>query len=81
MPAAEQRRMLNDDWLPHVDVVKLPASLRQADPRAMEVHDRDTADFPATALAALLSPCLLLTHNTKTSACWASALTPRASTA
>ena len=65
VPEADLRRMLNEDWLPHVDVVRLPASLRRADPRAMEVRDRDAEDFPAAALAALLSPCLLLTCNYK----------------
>jgi hypothetical protein len=62
---AELRRVLNEDWLPHVEVVKLPSSLREADPRALQVRGRDAADFPAAALAALLSPCLLLTHNYK----------------
>jgi hypothetical protein len=65
VPVADLRRMLNDDWLPHVDVVQLPASMRQADPRALEVRDRDRQDFPAAAVAALLSPCLLLTRNYK----------------
>ena len=65
VPVADLRRVLNEDWLPHVDVVKLPASLRQADPRALQVRDRDADDFPAAALAALLSPCLLLTCNYK----------------
>ena len=65
VPAADLRRILNEDWLPHVDVVKLPASMRQVDPRALQVRDRDSADFPAAALAALLSPCLLLTRNYK----------------
>jgi hypothetical protein len=62
---AELRRVLNRDWLPHIDVVRLPDSLREVDPRALQVRDRDAADFPAAALAALLSPCLLLTHNYK----------------
>jgi hypothetical protein len=31
----------------------------------LQVRGRDVADFPAAALAALLSPCLLLTHNYK----------------
>ena len=62
---ADLRRVLNEEWLPHVDVVKLPASLRQADPRALQVRDRDVGDFPAAALAALLSPCLMLTCNYK----------------
>ncbi len=65
VPAADLRRALNQDWLPHIDVVKLPAPLRQADPRALEVRDRDADDFPAAALASLLSPCLLLTRNYK----------------
>jgi hypothetical protein len=65
VPAVELQRVLNEDWLPHIDVVKLPGSLREADPRALQVRDRDAGDYPAAALAALLSPCLLLTHNYK----------------
>ena len=67
----ELRRILNEDWLPHIDVVQLPAGLRELDPRALRVRDGDGVrlgdvdDFPAAALAALLSPCLLLTHNYK----------------
>jgi hypothetical protein len=63
VPVADLRRVLNEDWLPHIDVVKLPGSLRAADRRALQVQDRDAGDYPAAALAALLSPCLLLTHN------------------
>lgn len=37
VPVADLRRVLNEDWLPYVDVVKLPASLREADPRALQV--------------------------------------------
>ncbi len=62
---ADLRRVLNEDWLPYTGVVRLPPALREADPRALEVRDRDTDDFPAAALAALLSPCLLLTGNCK----------------
>jgi hypothetical protein len=47
--------MLNDDWPPHVDVVQLPAWMRQADPRALAVRDRDRKDFPAAAVAGLLA--------------------------
>ena len=67
----ELRRILNEEWLPHIDVVRLPAGLRELDPRAPRVRDGDGVrrgdedDFPAAALAALLSPCLLLTHNYK----------------
>ena len=63
----ELRRILNEDWLPHIDAVQLPAGLRELDPRALRVRDGDGVrlgdvdDFPAAALAALLSPCLLLT--------------------
>jgi hypothetical protein len=60
---AELRRILNEDWLPHIQVVRLPPSLRQLDPRALAVRDSDPDDYPAAALAALLSPCILLTHN------------------
>jgi hypothetical protein len=65
VPVADLRRILNEDWLPHVEVVKLPASMRQVDPRTLEVRARDSADFPTAALAALLSPGLLLTRNYK----------------
>lgn len=65
VPTADLRRFLNEDWLPYTAVVRLPPELRQADPRALEVRARDADDFPAAALAALLSPCLLLTCNYK----------------
>ena len=61
----ELKRALNREWLPHIEVVKLPPSLRQIDQRALAVRERDADDYPAAALAALLSPCLLLTHNYK----------------
>jgi hypothetical protein len=64
-PVADLRRALNEEWLPHIDVVKLPVELREADARALRVRDGDAEDYPAAALAALLSPCLLLTHNYK----------------
>jgi hypothetical protein len=60
---AELRRVLNEEWLPHIQVVKLPPSVRRLDPRALSVRDSDSDDYPAAALAALLSPCILLTHN------------------
>lgn len=60
---AELRRILNEEWLPHIQVVKVPPSLRRLDPRALAVRDSDADDYPAAALAALLSPCILLTHN------------------
>jgi hypothetical protein len=69
VPVSELRRILNEEWLPHIEVVQLPMGLRELDPRALRVRDGDgvrmgdEADFPAASLAALLSPCLLLTHN------------------
>jgi len=65
IPVTDLRRVLNEDWLPNIDVVRLPAALRELDPRALQVRACDVDDFPAAALAALLSPCLLLTHNSK----------------
>jgi len=59
----ELRRILNQDWLPYITVVRLPPELRQADERALAVRARDPDDYPAAALAAVLSPCILLTHN------------------
>jgi hypothetical protein len=63
VPETKLRGVLNEEWLPHIQVLRLPEQLRTADPRALQVRDRDRNDFPAAALAALLSPCLLLTHN------------------
>ena len=67
----ELTRILNQHWLPNIEVVRLPPGLRELDPRALRVRDGDQVrpgdvdDFPAAALASLLSPCLLLTHNYK----------------
>ncbi len=63
MTTAELTRILNEDWLPHIKVVRLPPEMRQADRRAIAVRENDPDDYPAAALAALLSPCILLTHN------------------
>jgi hypothetical protein len=65
VPVSELRRAVDEDWLPHIGVVKIPPSWRQIDPRALAVRERDVDDYPAAALAALLSPCILLTHNHK----------------
>jgi hypothetical protein len=63
VPISELRRILNEDWLSYIRVVKIPDDLRSLDPRALEVRDLDADDYPAAALATLLSPCILLTHN------------------
>lgn len=63
VPEAELRRMLDEDWLPHVQVVTLPPELRQLDPRAASVRAADPNDYAAAALAAHLSPCILLTRD------------------
>ncbi|MCL4519764.1 MAG: hypothetical protein M1587_11275 [Thaumarchaeota archaeon] len=60
---SDLRNHLNLDWLPHIRVVTLPANLRELDKRATEVHGVDPDDYPCAALAALLSPCILLTGN------------------
>jgi hypothetical protein len=61
LPALE--RMFVDAWLPYIRVVALSGGFRELDRRAAAVRDRDADDYPAAALAALLSPCILLTHN------------------
>lgn len=61
--AGELARILNEDWLPSIKVVRLPSALRQVDQRAIDVREKDPDDYPAAALAALLSPCILLTHD------------------
>jgi hypothetical protein len=63
VPVADLARMLDEDWLPHIRVVTLPPGLRQLDPRAAVVRNADPDDYAAAALAALLSPCILLTRN------------------
>lgn len=57
--------MFDRDWLPFITVVKLPDSLRRIDPRAVAVRERDPEDYAAAALAAALSPCIMLTHDVK----------------
>ncbi len=63
VPVSRLAEMLAADWLPHIRVVALPDQLRSIDERATAVRDLDEKDYPAAALAALLSPCILLTHN------------------
>lgn len=63
VPVAGLERMLREDWLPYIRVVALPPRLRGMDPRAGAVRDADANDYAAAALAALLSPCILLTRN------------------
>ena len=53
---AELRRIFNEDWLPNIDVARLPEFWREVDHRAREVRALDADDYPAAALAALLSP-------------------------
>jgi len=55
--------LFESEWLPHIHILAVPSELRSLDPRARAVHDRDPDDYPVAALAALLSPCVLLTHN------------------
>ncbi len=50
-------------WLPNIKVIELPLDLRELDERSLAVRDRDEDDFAAASLAALLSPCILLTHD------------------
>jgi hypothetical protein len=62
VPVAELTRIFNE-WLPYIRVVRLPAALRELDQRALDVRSLDPDDYPAAALAAVLSPCILLTGN------------------
>jgi hypothetical protein len=54
-----------NEWLPDITVVTLPPAFRQLDKRALDVRACDPDDYPAAALASLLAPCILLTHNHK----------------
>ena len=58
---AELRAMFDNDWVPRMRVAALPPDLRAIDARAREVQARDATDYASAALAALLSPCILLT--------------------
>ena len=63
VPPSEVREMCERDWLPFLRVVALPDDVRDIDPRAAEVRALDPTDYPTAALASILSPCILLTHN------------------
>ena len=63
VPVVLLRRMFAAEWLPHIRVVSLPDNVRGLDERAIAVREFDPDDYPAAALAALLSPCILLTAN------------------
>ena len=63
VPVATLQRMFANDWLPLLSIVSVPEVLRQIDERAGAVRDLDLDDYPTAALAALLSPCILLTRN------------------
>jgi hypothetical protein len=65
VPPSQLVEMFETDWLPYIRVVALPDHLRELDERAAAVHLLDADDYPTAALAALLSPCILLTHNYK----------------
>jgi hypothetical protein len=63
VPVSQLRSLFGDHWLPLISVVSLSDGLRKLDPRGAAVLARDPDDYPAAALAALLSPCILLTRN------------------
>lgn len=63
VPVAELQRMMDEDWLPYIHVVQLPEELRQLDSRAAAVKAADPNDYAAASLAALLSPCIVLTRD------------------
>ena len=65
VPLSQLRSLFEDHWLPLISVVSLSDALRKVDPRATAVLARDPDDYPTAALAALLSPCILLTRNHK----------------
>ena len=65
VPLSTLQRMFADDWLPLLSIVSLTESLRQIDQRAEAVRLLDSDDYPTAALAALLSPCVLLTRNSR----------------
>lgn len=64
---ATSERALRDlfvsEWLPYIRIVELPTYLRELDQRSLEVQQEDEDDYAAASLAALLSPCILMTHD------------------
>ena len=65
VPPFQLVEMFSTEWLPYSRVVALPDHLRQLDKRAADILVLHADDYPTAALAALLSPCVLLTHNHK----------------
>jgi hypothetical protein len=63
VPLLKLQRLFAEEWLPWISIVSLPDLVRELDARAVHVRDLDADDYPTAALAALLSPCILLTHN------------------
>jgi len=63
VPVTTLQCMFADDWLPLLSIVSIPEALRRIDDRAGAVRDLDPDDYPTAALATLLSPYILLTHN------------------
>ena len=73
--------MLNEDWLPHIQVVRLPQTLRQLDPRALPsgTWTPTTTRPPRSPRCCRRASCSRAT--TTTSPRWACAPPRRASTA
>lgn len=63
VPVEDLQRIFADEWMPLIWVVDLPPELRELDQRALQVSALDPDDYATAALAALLSPCILLTRN------------------
>src|SRR5580704_12073893 len=63
VPLPNLQRMFANDWLPLLSVVSLPETVRRIDERAGAVSDLDPDDYATAAVAAMLSPCILLTHD------------------
>ena len=61
VPELDLQEIFESDWRPRLRVVDLPSALRSLDARAAAVQARDATDYPTAALAALLSPCIVLT--------------------
>ena len=62
-PERELRDLLVEEWLPYIRVVELPDHLRELDDRSLAVQQNDEDDYAAAALTALLSPCVIMTHD------------------
>jgi hypothetical protein len=63
VPESKLRELFKTEWLPFIRIVELPGHLRELDERSLAVQQNDKDDYAAGSLAAVLSPCIIMTHD------------------